>query len=107
MAAHGAHDLPPPPGETPVGGTAPSPTPLSKERVASAFYNGFVEEAHVTMQPGECQPIHLSQAWQGKNFSNCLCNVNKTGCGVQCRGSAAHSLFVVFTLGLATCCYWP
>lgn len=25
------------PGETPVGGTAPSPTPLSKGRVASGF----------------------------------------------------------------------
>ena len=56
MTAHEAHGLPPPPGETQVGDTAPSPTPLSKGRAASGFCNGFVVEPHVTLQPGECLP---------------------------------------------------
>lgn len=56
MAAHGAHSLPPPPGETRVGGTAPSPAPLSKGRVAGGFCSGFMVEAQVPVEPGGCLP---------------------------------------------------
>lgn len=56
MAVHGTHGLPPSPGKTQGGGTASSPTPLSKRGVASVICNGFVMEERMTMQPGECLP---------------------------------------------------
>lgn len=68
MAVRGTHGLPPPPGKTQGGGTAPGPTPLSKRGVASVFCNGFVMEECMTMQPGECLPYPFITGMAGNKI---------------------------------------